>query len=78
MIKLIAREFIWLVFILFLAAPVSFVFVAGLDLISEGKAFVIEEKYFLIELYVIVYIINFVGIYLCRLIVLAIKKLVAP
>lgn len=73
--QIIAREFLWLIFILFVAVPISFLFMATLDLVSEGRAFVLQEKYIIIELYLIIYFINFIGLYLCRLVVLAIKML---
>jgi len=78
MLKLLAREFIWLVFILFMAVPMSMLFIAGLNIVADEDYFNKVEKYFVIEIYTIIYLINVIGMYLARLLVLAIKKVVQP
>ncbi len=74
MIKTIAREFLWLLFILIIAVPISFLFVTALDIVAEGRYFTEGERYFIIELYLIIYIINVIGLYLTRIMIAAIKK----
>jgi hypothetical protein len=75
--KIIAREFLWLMVILVLAAPCALVFLNALELVSEGRAFSINEKDFIIELFILAYILNVIGLYILRLIVLAIQVLAA-
>ncbi len=76
--KIIAREFLWLMIILVLAAPLAFLFLSALNLVAEGDVFTENEKNFIAELYLLAYVFNFVGLYLLRLVVLAIQTLSAP
>lgn len=76
--KLIAREFLWFMVILVLAIPLAFIFLNALQLVSEGDFFTENEKNFVAELYLLAYIFNFVGLYLMRLVVLAIQTLSSP
>ena len=73
MLKIISKEFLWGLITLVLAAPLSFLFMSGLDLVSREENFTENEKIFVLELFFVVYIFNFIGIYLIRLIYLAIK-----
>lgn len=75
--KIFAREFLWLLIILVLAAPLAFFFLNALNLVAEGDVFTENEKNFIAQLFVLAYIFNVVGLYLVRFIVLAIKTLVA-
>jgi hypothetical protein len=76
--KIIAREFLWLVVILVVAAPLALLFLNTLDLVAKGYTFSMSEKDFIAELFILAYLINVVGLYLLRLIVLAIQVLSAP
>jgi hypothetical protein len=73
--KTIAREFLWLVINLVLAAPLSFLFLNSLDLVAEGDVFTENEQDFIAELFLLIYVFNLIGLYLLRFIVLAIKVL---
>lgn len=76
--KIIAREFIWLVVNLVLAAPLAFLFINSLELVSEEDFFTENEKNFIAELFLLAYIFCFLGLYLVRLLVLAIQTLSTP
>lgn len=73
--KIIAREFLWFVIILVLAVPLAFIFISTLDLMAEGDAFTQNEKNFIAELFLLAYILCFIGLYIMRLVVLAIQTL---
>lgn len=73
--KLIAREFLWLMVNLVLAAPLSFLFLNAMNLVSEGDVFTDTEKNFIAELFLLIYVFNLIGLYLLRFVVLAIKVL---
>ena len=75
--KIIAREFLWLMVILMLAVPLAFLFLVALELVSEGDFFTETEKGFIGELYLLLYLFNVAGLYLMRLVVLAIQTLSA-
>ncbi len=75
--KIIAREFLWFVAIVVLAALLAYFFLSALDLVAVGDVFTENEKNFIAELYLFAYVLNFVGLYLARLIVLAIQLLSA-
>lgn len=76
--KVIAREFIWFLINLVLAAPLAFFFLNALDLVAEGDMFTENEKNFIAQLYLLAYLFNFVGLYIVRFVVLAIKTLSTP
>lgn len=73
--KIIAREFLWFWITLVAAAPLAFLFLVCLDLVAKKNEFSEGEKIFVVELFLLAYIINFFGVYLIRLIVLAIKTI---
>lgn len=73
--KIIAREFLWLMVILVLAVPLAFIFLSALELVAEGDFFTQTEKGFLGELFLLLYLFNVAGLYLMRLVVLAIQTL---
>lgn len=76
--KIIAREFIWLVVNLVLAAPLAFLFINSLELVSEEDFFTENEKNFIAELFLLAYLFCFLGLYLVRFLVLAIQTLSTP
>ena len=76
--KIIAREFLWFVVIVVLAAPLAFLFLNALDLVAEGDVFTENEKEFIGDLFLLAYVFNVIGLYLVRLIVLAIQTLTNP
>lgn len=76
--KILAREFIWFVVILVLAAPLAFMYISSLELVAEEDFFTQNEKNFIAELFLLAYLFCFIGLYIMRLIVLAIQTLAAP
>ena len=69
MLKKIAKEFLWFVFSVIAAIPLSFLFLSCIEIVeSSGKVFIVE-------LFIAGIIINVVGIYLTRIIVAAFKKI---
>lgn len=72
--KIIAKEFLWLVVTLVLAIPLSLLFIGAMDLVAEGDGLTETEKKMVIELFIVAYVINFIGIYVIRFIVMAVKK----
>lgn len=76
--KFIASEFLWLLLTLALAIPLSFLWLISLDVVAEDRSFSEDEKIFVAELFLIAYAVCFVGIYLIRLVVNAIKALAKP
>jgi hypothetical protein len=76
--KIIAREFLWFMVILVLAVPLAFAFLSALDLVAEGDNFTDSENDFIADLYLLAYGFIFMGLYLMRLIVLAVKVLSTP
>lgn len=75
--KAIAREFIWLLINLILAAPLAFLFLNAFELVAERDIFTENEKNFIAELYLLAYVFNLVGLYILRFVVLAIQVLSA-
>ena len=76
--KVIAREFLWFLINLVLAAPLAFFYLNALDLVAEGDMFTENEKNFIAQLYLLAYLFSFVGLYIVRFVVLAIKTLSTP
>ena len=75
--KVIAKEFLWLMINLVLAAPLAFLFLSALDLVAEGDVFTENEQNFIAELFLLAYVFNVIGLYLLRFVVLAIQVLAA-
>lgn len=73
--KVIAKEFLWLMINLVLAAPLAFLFLSALDLVAEGDVFTENEQNFIAELFLLAYVFNVIGLYLLRFVVLAIQVL---
>lgn len=76
--KLFAREFLWLLLAIILAVPLSFLWLTGLDIVSADRSFSEDEQIFVIELFLLAYAVSFVGVYIVRFVVGAIKALAAP
>lgn len=74
--KVLAREFLWLVAALVLAIPLGIMFLWLLGLTSKTRLVTNDEKEMVMELYILGFILSFVGIYLIRLITAAIQILV--
>ncbi len=73
--KTIAKEFLWLMINLVLAAPLAFLFLSALNLVAEGDVFTDNEQNFIAELFLLAYVFNVIGLYLLRFVVLAIQVL---
>ena len=73
--KTIAKEFLWLMINLVLAAPLAFLFLSALHLVAEGDVFTENEQNFIAELFLLAYVFNVIGLYLLRFVVLAIQVL---
>lgn len=73
--KVVAREFLWLLATLVIALPLAFLFLVAMDIVAERSHFSEREKIFVLDLFFVAYLVNFIGIYLIRGIVLAIKTL---
>lgn len=76
--KAIAREFLWFLATLILAFPLALLFLYFLGFSSETVDMTETEKDYLTALYLVGYILSFLGIYLLRFVALAIQALVAP
>ena len=69
--KLIAKEFLWFLFVAVMALPLAYLFLVCLD-VANGPVVQSEpEKIFTLELFFFGYVFNFIGIYLIRFIILA-------
>lgn len=75
--RFFAKEFLWLLLTLILAVPIAFLWLTSLDIVSADTSFTEEEEVFVIELFLIAYAFGFIGIYLIRFVVAAIKTLSA-
>lgn len=75
--KFFAKEFLWLLLTIVLAVPIAFLWLASLDIVSSEQSLNEDEKIFVIELFLIAYAFGFIGIYLIRFVVAAIKTLSA-
>lgn len=75
--KVLAREFLWLLFAIVAAVPLGFVFLHFLAASPESQNYTEEEMTFLSGLYLLGVILSFVGIYLIRLIVASLRVLTA-
>ena len=75
--KVIAKEFLWLMINLVLAAPLAFLFLNALHLVAEGDVFTENEQNFIFDLFLLAYVFNVIGLYLLRFVVLAIQVLAA-
>ena len=69
----IAREVLWLIVAILLSFPLALGFLWILDLTGEDPGMTEPEKDFLVELYLIGYVLSFLGIYLMRLVAILIS-----
>ncbi|MTB52937.1 hypothetical protein [Lewinella sp. W8] len=58
-----------------LAVPIAFFWLTGLDIVTDDPSFGEEEKIFVMELFLVAYAVSFLGIYLIRMVVAAVKTL---
>lgn len=75
---IIAREFIWLVATLILAFPLAFLWLSAVDLVSPTPRYSPDEQVFIVELFFVAYAVCFIGVYLMRLVIAAIKQITIP
>lgn len=75
--KIIAKEFLWFLAALIFAIPLTFAFLSCIDIVAEGKSFQKTDKIFIFDLFLLGFFVNFVGIYLVRLIFYAFKTVAA-
>ena len=69
--KIIAREFLWLLISLILAIPLTYFFIFYfLDVVAEGDILTENEKNWITEMYVYM----FIGLVFLRIIIMVIKK----
>jgi len=73
--KFLAKEFLWLLLTILLAIPIAFLWLTSVDIVSEPQTLEEGEKIFVIELFLVAYTFGFLGIYLIRFIVAAIKAI---
>jgi hypothetical protein len=72
--KKIAAEFLWLLFTLLFSLPLGLVFLWLLGFTSETPT-TERTKDYIVFLYIVGYLVSFVGVYLIRIIIMAIKTL---
>ena len=73
--KIIAKEFLLLLLCIFLAMPLTYLFLSCIDMVSSQEEFKEAEKIFVIELFLIGFLLNLSGLYLIRLIVAAFETI---
>lgn len=73
--KKIAAEFLWFLLTLILAIPLGLIFLWLLGFTSEAPNITEGDKDYVLFLFLLGYAISFIGIYLIRFIVMAIKIL---
>lgn len=73
--KSIAREVLWFLAAVVVAIPLSFLFLSCIDIVSKNDTFSRIEKIFIFELFLLGFIVNFVGIYIVRIIITAFRTL---
>jgi hypothetical protein len=73
--QLIIREILWFFISLVLAVPLGFVFLSFLNLSSAAPTVNELEKLFVVQLLFISFVVAFIAIYVVRLVVYAVKKL---
>ncbi len=66
--KVLAREFLWFIGALILSVPLAFAFLWLLGLTAETTVYTREEEKFAMSLFLLGYILSFIGIYLARII----------
>lgn len=76
--KVLAREFLWLMVSLILALPLGLVFLWFLGFTPETVNLSEIERSYAFWLYLVGYFTSFLGIYIMRFMALAVKTLSAP
>ena len=78
MLKIIAREFIWLIVALIVSLPMAVVFLWFFGYTREVVNMSEIERNWVFWMYLIGYFTSFLGIYIMRFIALSIKTLTQP
>ena len=73
--KVIAKEFLWLLAALLIAAPLSILILGSFDLLATQGVLTSKEKIYITEFFISIYLISFVLIYIFRLTILAVQTL---
>ena len=68
-----AREFLWFIGALVLSIPLAFLFLWMLGLTTDTTIYTREEEIFATKLFLLGYILSFLGIYLTRIVYACIK-----
>lgn len=76
--RFFAREFIWFLVAFVLAFPLGLLFLWLFGLSADATVINDEEREMITNLYILGYILGFVGVYLVRFIAAAIQVLVMP
>ena len=74
--KTILKELMWFIIASILAVPLSFVFLGMLKLTSANPGLNQVEKVFTIQLFMIGWLVMFICVYIVRIVVKALLKLV--
>ena len=69
----LAREFLWFIGALVLSIPLAFLFLWMLGLTTDTTIYTREEEIFATKLFLLGYILSFLGIYLTRIVYDCIK-----
>ncbi|MCR9249859.1 MAG: hypothetical protein NXI20_05520 [bacterium] len=72
--KALARELLWFFTAVVLCMPIAYLFAYLLDLKPEGPTMTFNEEVFQMELFIVGAIIGFIGTYIMRVIIWAMKK----
>ncbi|MCH2042876.1 MAG: hypothetical protein MK212_01955 [Saprospiraceae bacterium] len=76
--KILAREFLWLFVALVFALPLGIGFLWFLGFTPETVNLQKEEKSYIFWLYLLGYLVSFLGIYIVRFVAMSIKTLTQP
>ncbi|MFK7908373.1 MAG: hypothetical protein AB8B69_24800 [Chitinophagales bacterium] len=71
--KVLAREFLWFIGVLVLAIPLTFLFLWLLGLTTDTTIYTREEELFVTKLFLLGYVLSFIGVYLTRIVYASIK-----
>lgn len=77
--KLVAKEFLWIISIVLLSAPIGLLLLFLLDIIAPALTTELEqtEHVDILDIYIILYLVSGGGIYFIRVLVNAIRLMVA-
>ena len=74
--KILIREFLWLIATIFIAVVSGFAFLYFIDAIPVEESLISEtEQTFFVQLFIVGFAFSFVGIYIIRIIVGIVRKL---